>query len=506
MDRREFIGASAGLMLAAGLPGTSRLTGGAVPAWARDMWNPERPFQPAGRPLRVQPVLMYRIPVRKEATSWKSWGGVQTTEAVDKEAGRISRELDTLAQTAGFGVEIRPVLKVDSPEGAAQARSTDADIVILYPAAGGGHVLRACLPQTRGIIFVRHRSGPVYYWYEALSVKYLRTGVPNSSETGQDDKPVSISDVVVDDMDELLWRLRALYGMKNFVGTRVVALGGPQGKYAQEAPGVARDKFRLDIVNVRYDDFAPRVRAALADRVCVDLAEKWTEAYLALPGTTLATDRRFVVNSFVLYGLFKDLMREHDAPVFTINSCMNVIMPISKTTACLTLSLMNDEGLLAFCESDFVIIPAGILLHHIASKPVFLHNSTFPHNGLVTCAHCTSPRRLDGLRYEPAAILTHYESEYGAAPKVDMPKGQEVTFIDPEYATGRWVGIRGTVEDNPAFEICRSQQDVRIHGNWRRLLNEVRDSHWVMTYGDYLQEAAYVAPRLGITWDNVSET
>jgi L-fucose isomerase-like protein len=37
-----------------------------------------------------------------------------------------------------------------------------------------------------------------------------------------------------------------------------------------------------------------------------------------------------------------------------------------------TLALLNDEGLIAFCESDFVVIPSGILLHYISGKPVFL--------------------------------------------------------------------------------------------------------------------------------------
>jgi hypothetical protein len=164
------------------------------------------------------------------------------------------------------------------------------------------------------------------------------------------------------------------------------------------------------------------------------------------------------------------------------------------------LSLLNDQGLMAFCESDFVIIPAGILLHYISGKPVFLHNSTFPHDGIVTCAHCSAPRRLNGARYEPAKIVTHYESEYGAAPKVEIPVGQQVTFIDPEYSTCRWLGFTGIVKDNPFYEICRSQQDVQIQGDWRKLVNEVRDSHWMMAYGDYLKELAYVARKIGINW------
>jgi len=43
----------------------------------------------------------------------------------------------------------------------------------------------------------------------------------------------------VDDPGELLWRLRALFGVKNFLGTRIVALGG-LGKYAPDAPQKAK--------------------------------------------------------------------------------------------------------------------------------------------------------------------------------------------------------------------------------------------------------------------------
>jgi L-fucose isomerase-like protein len=276
------------------------------------------------------------------------------------------------------------------------------------------------------------------------------------------------------------------------------------GKYAPDAPDVARNRYQLDIVDVSYEDLAPRIRQALNDAAKLKQAEQWTERYLAVPGTALNTDRRFVVNCFLLYGVFKELLREHDAWLFTIKECMSTIIPMSQTTACLTLALLNDEGFGAFCESDFVIIPAGILLHYVTGKPVFLHNSTFPHDGVVTCAHCTGPRRMDGDRYEPVNLVTHYESEFGAAPKVEMPIGQEVTFINPEYSNPRWVGMTGTVEANPFYEICRSQQDVRIHGNWRKLLNEVRDSHWVMAYGNYSKEIEYAARRMGIEFENIS--
>ena len=504
MNRREFVGLTTA-SLAGGVLGFA--TSAAIPT-PEDRWDPNSPPVCTGKTLVVQPVLMYRVAERREATSWKSWGGVQTDETAAKEAESISKELSSLAGQADFPVKMLPVVKVKSAAEAARVHEGEYDAIVLYAANGSGDLLQACFTPKKDrdtVLFVRESSGPAYYWYEALSTKYLQTGRPAGNSCLSHGGP-HVDDVVVDDGGELLWRLRALYALKNFVGTRIVALGGPWGKYAPEAPQVAREKYRLNIIEVSYGDITARIQAATQDARMVATAQRQADKYLSLPDTTLMTDKKFVVNAFLLYGVFKDLMREHEAPAFTIQGCMGKILPIAQTTPCLTLSLLNDEGLMAFCESDFVIIPAGILLHYISGKPVFLHNSTFPHNGIVTCAHCSAPRRLDGTRYEPAKIMTHYESEYGASPKVEMPLGRRVTFIDPEYATNRWLGFTGIVKSNPSYEICRSQQDVQIEGDWRKLVNEVRDSHWMMAPGDYLKELAAVTRKLGIQWTDLSQT
>jgi hypothetical protein len=499
LDRRAFL-ALAG---AAGafLPWTPVL--GTTPEV--EDWDPRRPLTKLGKPLVVQPLFMVALPARREQTSWRSWGGVHSEQDADQEVARIHRELEQMATRAEFPITILPVVRVNSREDALAQAGRGHDVSIVYACTGGGDVLRACLGLARhALVFVRHRSGPVYYWYEALSSRFLQS--EDRSPAAGADLPAHVDDVVVDDSGELLWRLRALFGVKNLLGTRIVALGGPWGKYANDAPLKARERFGIDIVDVGYDAFEPRLRQARADRALLTAAERWTARYLALPKTKLRTDRKFVVNAFVLYRVMKDLMAAHEAVAFTIKSCMGTVIPMSETTACLPLELLNDEGLIAFCESDFVIIPAGLLLRYVAGKPVFLHNSTFPHQRMVTCAHCTGPRRMDGRRYEPAEIHTHYESDYGAAPKVAMPRGQEVTFLDPEYSTTRWVGFKGNIRANPRYDICRSQQDVEIQGDWRRLRSEARDSHWMMVYGDYLRELGYATRKLGLTWVDLTGT
>jgi len=502
INRRDFIALSA--VGAAGVLGLGTRSPAQV---GRDDWDPDKSLVRTGKPLTIQPILMYRVAEQRPMTSWKSWGGVQSDEAAAKEAATIARELSALDATMA---RVLPVASVTTVEQAARAHENDYDVVIVYAASGSGDLLKACFAPKKDrdtIVFVRCRSGPAYYWYEALSTKYLQVGQAEARPASRADHGgVRVEDVVVDDYDELRWRLRGLYALKNFLGTRIVALGGPWGKYAPDAPQIARERYGFEIIDVSYDAIAPRIKAARDDRELTARAAQWTDKYLSVPNTTLATDKAFVANAFLLYRLFKDLMHEHEASAFTIRGCMGTILPMAQTTACLTLSLLNDEGVMAFCESDFVIIPAGVLLYYTCGRPVFLHNSTFPHDGIVTCAHCTAPRRLDGGRYDPATIVTHYESDYGAAPKVDMPVGREVTFIDPEYSTGRWLGFTGIVKSNPAYEICRSQQDVEIQGDWRKLLNEVRDSHWMMACGNHLKPLAYAARKLGIQWTELPQS
>jgi hypothetical protein len=197
-------------------------------------------------------------------------------------------------------------------------------------------------------------------------------------------------------------------------------------------------------------------------------------------------------------------MEEAQTDTITINLCMGTIMDVSQTTACLPLSLLNDEGYMAFCESDFVVIPSGILLHGISGKPVFLNDPTYPHAGVVTLAHCTAPRKMDGSHMEPAKILTHFESDWGAAPKVEMKLGQNITVIDPDFNFEQWTGFEAEIVDNPFFDICRSQIDVEFGCDTDELNRQTKGFHWMVGYGNYLKEMEYAVRKSKMNWQTLS--
>jgi len=108
---------------------------------------------------------------------------------------------------------------------------------------------------------------------------------------------------------------------------------------------------------------------------------------------------------------------------------------------------------------------------------------------------------MDGRKREPARILTHFESDYGAAPKVEMARGQDLTNLIPDFASKRWVGLKGEIVAAPFLPICRSQVDVGFACDSLTLAQRMPGFHWMSCYGDYLREAGYALRRVGIAWN-----
>ena len=507
MNRREFGGlATAGL--AGGIVGLTSAV--AAEGLQVEPWDPDKPPVVTGRALRVQPVLAHGVMAPREKTSWRSWSDIINETSTAEEMQRIARELKDLKAKADFPLEILPLAKVTTAEQAGNLQKGDFDVVLLYAASNAGLFRPCCAaaPKRDTIVFVRHKSGPVYYGYECLGTRFFQVPSPELWQHNSADNhgPVTLDDMVVDDYGEVSWRLRGLYGLKNFIGERMLALGGALGKWD---PSASRGGTHALQAGHR------------ADR-------------LQGPGGPLGTNPIGWEASRAVRGLDRSLPghaayqagNEEGVRPAGVRHLHGVPAVVSRVQ-----SLRHHGGLLhgddlwrvehsrlhaaelAERRRLHSLLRVG-LRRHAAGDLVAPHcrqagvhaQFDLPAQGDGHLRHCTAPRRMDGKRYEPARIMTHFESDFAAAPKVEMPIGQPVCAISPEYAKPRWVGIKGIVRDNPCYAICRSQQDVEIVGHWKRLIAETRDSHWMMVYGDYLREVGYAVRKIGLRWDNTADT
>ncbi len=492
VSRRHFLQGVGGACAAAGALNLTvvRVQGASEPV-------PAGPPFPRGAALRVKPILVYDAPARQNQTSWRSYGGIHTPESARDEAARIENECHALTRQAEFPIRVQPVEVLDSQAKLRQVAIDDTDVCVVY-AAG------ACTEwplKTPMIMFLRHRSGPFYLGLEIANWRFLRQSGDLPAVPGFD-----TDDLVVDSQDELLWRLRALYGVKNAKGTKMLTIGGltAYSSLAQEhGPRVAKEMWGYDFVNVTDEEFAARLKTARADAQVVRQVEAQTDALLKLPNVQLATDRKFVLNSYMALHVCRDLLKETGATNFGFAQCMGRgQIEMLGTPPCLVLSLANDEGYTAYCHTDLSHTLPGVLLRWIASRPTFVCNSHHPHDGLFLVAHCQAPRRMNGQDYEPATIMTHYESDYGAACKTQYTQDQVVTVIVPNLACNKWQGFRGKIVGSPSYPACRSQMEILVDGDWKRLQREMEGFHTQVVYGDYLREIGYALKKAGpqIAW------
>ena len=506
LSRRNFV--AMGGMLLGGLT-LSGLQSNAFAATKEE----SLPYAPKPRkPLIVKPVLVYDVSQPKEAESYKMWGGIQSKVEADEEIIRIKSELAVLKEDADYPIEFLDVTACTEGNSSYSFNLTDSikklkehpdiakcDTILLYAA---GQQIQGIQDFGKDVVvFLRWNSGPVYRHITTISTRFLR-----QISDEQKLQNVFFDDVVVDHIEELNWRFRALCGLKNTREAKIVTIGNASG-WAQpygNVPEIAQKIWNFKYSDVSYDEMRKLIAEATADKKLMARAQKRAEDYLKIPGTKLESKMEFFVLGFMLDELFRLLMKKVDTNFITINSCMGAIIPASKTTACMALTTLNDDGYQAYCESDFVTIPGAMLLSNISGKPVFFGNPCFPVNGTSTWAHCACPRKMDGKTLNPVRIVTHYESDYGVAPWVEVPIGVTTTHIVPSFKSDRWVGFKGTITGVPFKpSSCRTQITVQRECSDELLAANLVGFHQITGFGDYRKEIGYALRRVGIQWDNL---
>jgi hypothetical protein len=287
---------------------------------------PGRPL-PAGKPLRIKPVLTYLLDQPRERTSWRSYGGLRKREDVDQEIQRLGEELKALRAKAEFPAEMLPLSTVNSSSEATALADTDCDAFLVFAASGAQQWLEAFAATKKpNSLFVRHKSGPIYLWCEIAHWRLLR-----KSEEVKAEPNLDFDDVVVDDYGDVLWRLRGLCGLKNVRGTKVLAIGGlaAYSKPGQErGPAHAKEAWGFDIQTVTHEEVTKRLRQVRNDAALTKEAVRQADGLMGLSNVKLQTDRKFVVNTFLALRVFKDLMAETGATNIGVARCMGGLIPI----------------------------------------------------------------------------------------------------------------------------------------------------------------------------------
>ena len=178
----------------------------------------------------------------------------------------------------------------------------------------------------------------------------------------------------------------------------------------------------------------------------------------------------------------REVVRRHTLDACTVR-CFDLVTD-ARTTGCLALSWLQDDGVVAGCEGDVPSTLTLLWMQLMGGGPGFMANpqDVDPAAGTVWLAHCTIARRLVTCY----SLRSHFESSLGVGIEGEVAPGPAtVARVGGADLRSLFVSDAEVVGggDNPAR--CRTQVHVRLAAGVRELLERPLGNHHVLTPGHW---------------------
>lgn len=91
----------------------------------------------------------------------------------------------------------------------------------------------------------------------------------------------------------------------------------------------------------------------------------------------------------------------------------------------------------------------------------------------------------------------HHETKMGLAPSVKFKEGQEVTLAGASHEFDEMIACKGVIKRNTDYHVCISQAEIEVE-DASFLFDNFQGFHWVLVYGDWMEELKKACDLLGM--------
>ncbi len=127
-------------------------------------------------------------------------------------------------------------------------------------------------------------------------------------------------------------------------------------------------------------------------------------------------------------------------------------------TACLSLALLNSQGMPAACEGDLVSLAGLMLIQALTGEIPWMANVAAIHEESVLFAHCTAPLHL----LTDFSVNTHFETDKSAAIQGRF-KADQVTIFRMNDKLNKAFIASGQIISRPELRYaCRTQTEIAM--------------------------------------------
>ena len=268
--------------------------------------------------------------------------------------------------------------------------------------------------------------------------------------------------------------LEGIEAASRFGGLKIGLIGdiSPWLVYSKPDPNSLKELFDIEVIKIDMDELYSKINSS--------------KVYQDLKYRVLKNAKRVEISesdledALKVYQALKEIVKEYDLDALTVK-CFDLIGDL-KTTACLALSLLQDDGIVAGCEGDIPSLLSMILGKLVSNSPTFMANISEVGKDYLCLTHCTIALSMVNEYH----LLTHFESGVGVGISGRILNGGRVTLLRFRPDLKKIRIIRGVLlEGSPSKALaCRTQFRIKVKGDPRRVIEDPLGNHHVMVLGD----------------------
>ncbi len=420
----------------------------------------------------------------------EQWGLMESEQDLRDEYNNIEKEMEEIQKDLDLQVIGGDIVR-EVPEALDLAEKYNkCDVVVTFAVSGAGtrKLLNALTTYSAPMIFFNKIEEDRMYGHALYQQWYEKDAVKEFKEV----------DLVINDYEKLEEKLRAHRAVKKLEKSKILCIGEPndffQGGLAARS---AVKKFRPAIDYMSFDTFSEKIeKKSMEDDEIIEVKNQFLENAETVSDEI---DEETGLKSARIYVVLKGLIREKGYDGVTIN-CLSGILDLVDTTPCLAFQKLRDEGIPAVCEADIPQMVTTILLRYIADRPTFINDPVIlPNENKVIVAHCTAPTKMAGFDEEAESYdaSLHHETKLGLAPSVKFREDQDITLAGVSHDFNEIIATGGKITRNTDYHICISQAELKV-GDAQFLFDNFEGFHWVLVYGNWMEELKKAADLLDI--------
>jgi len=289
--------------------------------------------------------------------------------------------------------------------------------------------------------------------------------------------------IIHGDVDEIISEIKELYlidsAKKKIENSRLGVIGKPSDWLIASDINIEEVKknWGTSIVDIDikeffdfYDDSSKKEAEVISNdffNLAIDMKEASNED---------------LIKAARVYLVLKKLISKYNLNSFTIR-CFDLVEKLN-TTACLALSLLNNEGVIAACEGDIPAAFTMMFIYYLSGKLSFMANPVTinKNNNIIVFAHCTVPTKLS----RDYIIRSHFETGIGVGVQGKLEQGPVTVFkIGGENLEKRVVMTGELLKNLNSKNACRTQIQIRLNAGIDYFLKNPIANHHIIIPGNY---------------------